>query len=215
MKALSYVGRNKTMSDKVGGFGRWRANGFAAALTLALALCGATAAQTPTQTQTAQTVLTAAALPSIAMIETVGAWPAGHQGRWIAPGTRGRRRVAARRAGAVAAPAWDSSASEVIVSELDKVRDRGKHVKLALADAERVPFWRTRGWSLDVAQACPTLKRLFCPMAAQAFARFESRCKNANFARLMGSAIATIPLVILFVPSSHQLISGLTAGAVK
>jgi multiple sugar transport system permease protein len=32
---------------------------------------------------------------------------------------------------------------------------------------------------------------------------------------MTGSAIATIPLVILFMLSSRQLISGLTAGAVK
>ena len=34
-------------------------------------------------------------------------------------------------------------------------------------------------------------------------------------ALMTGSAIATLPLVILFVLSSRQLISGLTAGAVK
>lgn len=39
---------------------------------------------------------------------------------------------------------------------------------------------------------------------------------NTEWGALMtGSAIATIPLVILFVLSSRQLISGLTAGAVK
>ena len=34
-------------------------------------------------------------------------------------------------------------------------------------------------------------------------------------ALMTGSAIATIPLVILFIVSSKQLIAGLTAGAVK
>ena len=34
-------------------------------------------------------------------------------------------------------------------------------------------------------------------------------------ALMAGSAIATIPLIILFMISSRQLISGLTAGAVK
>ena len=34
-------------------------------------------------------------------------------------------------------------------------------------------------------------------------------------ALMTGSAIATIPLIVLFVLSSRQLISGLTAGAVK
>jgi multiple sugar transport system permease protein len=34
-------------------------------------------------------------------------------------------------------------------------------------------------------------------------------------ALMTGSAIATIPLVVLFLLSSRQLISGLTAGAVK
>ena len=39
---------------------------------------------------------------------------------------------------------------------------------------------------------------------------------NAEWGALMtGSAIATLPLVVLFVLSSRQLISGLTAGAVK
>ena len=39
---------------------------------------------------------------------------------------------------------------------------------------------------------------------------------NTEWGALMtGSAIATLPLVILFVLSSRQLISGLTAGAVK
>jgi multiple sugar transport system permease protein len=32
---------------------------------------------------------------------------------------------------------------------------------------------------------------------------------------MTGSAIATIPLIALFMVSSRQLISGLTAGAVK
>lgn len=34
-------------------------------------------------------------------------------------------------------------------------------------------------------------------------------------ARMTGSAISTLPLVVLFVLSSRQLIFGLTAGAVK
>jgi len=34
-------------------------------------------------------------------------------------------------------------------------------------------------------------------------------------ALMAGSAIATLPLVILFVISSRQLIAGLTVGAVK
>jgi multiple sugar transport system permease protein len=34
-------------------------------------------------------------------------------------------------------------------------------------------------------------------------------------ALMAGSAIATLPLVVLFVLCSRQLISGLTAGAVK
>lgn len=39
---------------------------------------------------------------------------------------------------------------------------------------------------------------------------------NTEWGALMtGSAIATLPLVVLFVLSSRQLISGLTAGAVK
>jgi multiple sugar transport system permease protein len=39
---------------------------------------------------------------------------------------------------------------------------------------------------------------------------------NTEWGALMaGSAIATVPLIILFVLSSKQLIAGLTAGAVK
>ena len=39
---------------------------------------------------------------------------------------------------------------------------------------------------------------------------------NTEWGALMtGTAIATLPLVVLFVLSSRRLISGLTAGAVK
>jgi len=47
-------------------------------------------------------------------------------------------RVAARRATAVDVHKQDSFASEVIDTELDKVLDRGKDIKLALHDAERL-----------------------------------------------------------------------------
>ena len=39
---------------------------------------------------------------------------------------------------------------------------------------------------------------------------------NTEWGAIMaGSAIATLPLIVLFVISSRQLIAGLTAGAVK
>src|SRR6185437_9835568 len=39
--------------------------------------------------------------------------------------------------------------------------------------SERVPFWRSLGWSLYIALASTGLTLLFCSMAGYAFGRFE------------------------------------------
>ncbi|MDE2505486.1 MAG: carbohydrate ABC transporter permease [Burkholderiales bacterium] len=54
---------------------------------------------------------------------------------------------------------------------------------------DRIPFWRSLGWSLYVALASTALTLLFCSMGGYAFALFEFRYKRALFAFVLGTLL--------------------------
>ncbi len=56
---------------------------------------------------------------------------------------------------------------------------------------------------------------VWCGIGLLALRSLQSPVDTEWGALMTGSAIAALPLVILFVTSSKQLISGLTTGAVK
>lgn len=64
---------------------------------------------------------------------------------------------------------------------------------------ERIPFWRSLGWSLYVALASTALTLLFCSMGGYAFACFEFRFKNALFAFVMGTML--LPSFMNMIPT--------------
>jgi multiple sugar transport system permease protein len=64
---------------------------------------------------------------------------------------------------------------------------------------ERIPFWRSLGWSLYVALASTALTLLFCSMGGYAFAMFEFRFKQALFLLVMGTML--IPSFLGMIPT--------------
>ena len=64
---------------------------------------------------------------------------------------------------------------------------------------ERIPFWRSLGWSLYVALASTALTLLFCSMGGYAFAMFEFRFKKALFLLVMGTML--IPSFLGMLPT--------------
>jgi multiple sugar transport system permease protein len=64
---------------------------------------------------------------------------------------------------------------------------------------ERIPFWRSLGWSLYVALASTALTLIFCSMGGYAFAMFEFRFKQALFLLVMGTML--IPSFLGMIPT--------------
>ncbi len=64
---------------------------------------------------------------------------------------------------------------------------------------ERVPFWRSVGWSLYVALMSTALTLLFCAMGGYAFAMFEFRFKRPLFALVLGTML--LPSFMSMIPS--------------
>jgi multiple sugar transport system permease protein len=64
---------------------------------------------------------------------------------------------------------------------------------------ERIPFWRSLGWSLYVALASTALTLLFCSMGGYAFAMFEFRFKQVLFLLVMGTML--IPSFLGMIPT--------------
>lgn len=65
--------------------------------------------------------------------------------------------------------------------------------------ADRIPFWRSLGWSLYVALASTVLTLLFCSMGGYAFAMFEFRFKRSLFLLVMGTML--IPSFLGMIPT--------------
>jgi len=64
---------------------------------------------------------------------------------------------------------------------------------------ERIPFWRSVGWSLYVALMSTALTLLFCAMGGYAFAMLEFRFKRALFALVLGTML--LPSFMSMIPS--------------
>ncbi|MDD2920211.1 carbohydrate ABC transporter permease [Rhodoferax sp.] len=64
---------------------------------------------------------------------------------------------------------------------------------------ERIPFWRSLGWSLYVALAATGLTLLFCSMGGYAFAMFEFRFKKALFTLVMATML--LPAFLGMIPT--------------
>jgi multiple sugar transport system permease protein len=64
---------------------------------------------------------------------------------------------------------------------------------------EKLPFWRNVGWSLYVALASTALTLLFCTMGGYAFAMFEFRYKNTQFAIVMATML--LPSFMNMIPT--------------
>ncbi len=64
---------------------------------------------------------------------------------------------------------------------------------------ERIPFWRSVGWSLYVALMSTALTLLFCAMGGYAFAMFEFRFKKPLFALVLGTML--LPSFMSMIPS--------------
>lgn len=64
---------------------------------------------------------------------------------------------------------------------------------------ERIPFWRSLGWSLYVALASTALTLLFCSMGGYAFAMFEFRFKKPLFTLVMGTML--LPAFLGMIPT--------------
>ena len=65
--------------------------------------------------------------------------------------------------------------------------------------ADRIPFWRSLGWSLYVALASTGLTLLFCSMGGYAFAMFEFRFKKSLFLLVMGTML--LPSFLGMIPT--------------
>ena len=65
--------------------------------------------------------------------------------------------------------------------------------------ADRIPFWRSLGWSLYVALASTGLTLLFCSMGGYAFAMFEFRFKRSLFLLVMGTML--LPSFLGMIPT--------------
>ena len=64
---------------------------------------------------------------------------------------------------------------------------------------ERIPFWRSLGWSLYVALAATALTLLFCSMGGYAFAMFEFRFKKPLFTLVMATML--LPAFLGMIPT--------------
>ena len=64
---------------------------------------------------------------------------------------------------------------------------------------DRIPFWRSLGWSLYVALASTGLTLLFCSMGGYAFAMFEFRFKKSLFLLVMGTML--LPSFLGVIPT--------------
>jgi len=64
---------------------------------------------------------------------------------------------------------------------------------------DRIPFWRSLGWSLYVALASTGLTLLFCSMGGYAFAMFEFRFKKSLFLLVMGTML--LPSFLGMIPT--------------
>lgn len=64
---------------------------------------------------------------------------------------------------------------------------------------ERIPFWRSLGWSLYVAVCSTALTLLFCSMGGYAFAMFEFRFKQTLFALVMATLL--LPSFMNMIPT--------------
>ena len=63
----------------------------------------------------------------------------------------------------------------------------------------KIPFWRSLGWSLYVGLASTALTLLFCSMGGYAFAMFEFRFKQPLFTLVMGTML--LPSFLGMIPS--------------
>ncbi len=63
----------------------------------------------------------------------------------------------------------------------------------------KIPFWRSLGWSLYVALASTALTLLFCSMGGYAFAMFEFRGKKPLFLLVMGTML--LPSFLGMIPT--------------
>ena len=63
----------------------------------------------------------------------------------------------------------------------------------------KIPFWRSLGWSLHVALASTALTLLFCSMGGYAFAMYEFRGKQPLFTLVMGTML--LPSFLGMIPS--------------
>jgi len=64
---------------------------------------------------------------------------------------------------------------------------------------DKIPFWKSLGWSLYVALASTALTLLFCSMGGYAFAMFEFKLKKALFLLVMGTML--IPSFLSMIPT--------------
>lgn len=64
---------------------------------------------------------------------------------------------------------------------------------------EKIPFWRSLGWSLYVALASTALTLLFCSMGGYAFAMFEFKGKQSMFVLVMGTML--LPSFLGMIPT--------------
>ena len=63
----------------------------------------------------------------------------------------------------------------------------------------KIPFWRSLGWSLYVGLASTALTLLFCSMGGYAFAMFEFRFRQPLFTLVMGTML--LPSFLGMIPS--------------
>ena len=63
----------------------------------------------------------------------------------------------------------------------------------------KIPFWRSLGWSLYVGLASTALTLLFCSMGGYAFAMFDFRFKQPLFTLVMGTML--LPSFLGMIPS--------------
>lgn len=64
---------------------------------------------------------------------------------------------------------------------------------------DKIPFWKSLGWSLYVALASTGLTLLFCSMGGYAFAMFEFRGKQPLFLLVMGTML--LPSFLGMIPT--------------
>jgi multiple sugar transport system permease protein len=64
---------------------------------------------------------------------------------------------------------------------------------------DKLPFWRSLGWSIYVALLSTLLTLVFCSMGGYAFAMFDFRYKNALFGLVMGTML--LPSFMNMIPT--------------